>query len=67
MVFYDSIFQDVPDTGRSTGVYIVFYQGGPIDHCTNVPGPVYQSSSKSEYNEACTVEMDLAHFRMPNN
>ena len=23
---------------------IFFYQGGPIDHGTHVPGPVYQSS-----------------------
>ena len=33
------------DTVRSTGAYIIFYQGGPIDHSTNFPVPVYQSSS----------------------
>ena len=32
--------QDCPDTGRSTGAYFIFYQGGPIYHCTHVPGPV---------------------------
>ena len=32
--------QDCPYTGRSTGVYIIFYQGGPIGHVTHVTGPV---------------------------
>ena len=36
-----------------------FYQGVPIDHCTDVPGPVSQSSSESEYNAACTSGMSL--------
>ena len=45
MSFSCSIWQDCPDTGRSTGAYILFYQGGPIDHGTHVPGPVYQSSA----------------------
>ena len=29
-------------TDRSTGEWIIFYKGGPIDHDTNVPGPVAQ-------------------------
>ena len=40
--FYDSSWQDCPDTGRSTGAYIIFYQVGPIDHVTHVPVPVAQ-------------------------
>ena len=44
MGFYDSIWQDCPDTGISTGSYIIFYQGGTIDHGTYVPGPVALSS-----------------------
>ena len=51
-------------TGRITGAYIIFYQGGPIDHVTHVTGPVSQSSVESEYSAACTAEMALAHFRM---
>ena len=43
---------------------MIFYQGVPIDHGTHVPGPVSQSSAKSEYNESCNAEMALAHFRM---
>ena len=42
MDFYDSIWKDYPDTGRSTEAYIIFYQGGPIDHGTHAPGPVAQ-------------------------
>ena len=45
MDFYDSIWQDCPDTGRSTGAYIIFYQGGPTDHDTHVPWSVVQSSA----------------------
>ena len=64
MAFSDSSWQDFPDTGRSTGEYIIFYQGGPIDHGKHVPGSVAQSSAESEYNAACTTGMALAHFRM---
>ena len=53
MYFSDSSSQDCPDTGRSTGAYIIFYRGGPIDHGTHVPGPVAQSSAESAYNAAC--------------
>ena len=38
-----SIWQYCPDTFRSSGSYIIFYQGGKIDHGTHVPGPVAQS------------------------
>ena len=45
MDFSDYSWQDSPDTRRSTGSYIIFYQGGPIDHGTHVTGPVTQSSA----------------------
>ena len=45
----------------------MFYQVIPIDHYTHVPGLFDQSSSKSEYNEACTTGMDLEHSRMISN
>ena len=35
-----------PDTVLSIGEYIIFYQGGQIDHGTDVTGPVYQSSAE---------------------
>ena len=64
MDFSGSSSQDYPDTGIITGAYIIFYQGGPIDHGKHVPGPVAQYSAESEYNAACTAGMVLAQFRM---
>ena len=64
MSFSDSSWQDCTDTGRSTGAYIILYQGGPIDHGTHVPVPVAQSSAESEYNIACTAVIVLAHLRV---
>ena len=48
MDFSDSSWQDCPDTGISIGAYIIFNQGGTIDHGTHVPGPVAQPSSESD-------------------
>ena len=45
MDFSDYSWQDCPYTGRSTGAYIIFYQGGTIQHVTHVPGPVARSSA----------------------
>ena len=64
MAFSDYSWQYCPDTGRSTGAYIIFYQVGPIDHGTHVPGPVAQSSAEIDYNVACTAGMALANFIM---
>ena len=46
--FSDSSWQDCPDTVRITGAYIIFHQGGPIDHVTHVLVPVAQSIAESE-------------------
>ena len=64
MAFSDYSWQDCPDTGRSTGAYIIFYQGGPLDNGTHVPVPVAQSSAESEYNASCTAGMALANLIM---
>ena len=64
MDFSDYSWQDCPDTGRSTGAYITFDQGRPIDHGTYVPGTVAQSGAESEYNAAFTAGMALENFRM---
>ena len=47
MAFSGSSWKDYPDTGRSTGAYIIFYQDGTIDRVTYVPGPVAQSSAET--------------------
>ena len=64
MSFSDSSWKDCPDTGKSTGAYIIFYQVGKIDHVTHVTVSVSQSGAESEYNEACTLGMSLAHSIM---
>ena len=48
MVLSDYSWQDCLDNGISTGAYIVFYQGGPIDNFTYVPGPVDKYSAESD-------------------
>ena len=47
MDFSDSSWKYFPDTGRSTGAYIIFYQGGLIEHGTHVTGPVDKSMAGS--------------------
>ena len=64
MAFSDSSLQNFPYTGRSTVAYIIFYQVGPIDHSTHVPGPVAQLGAESEYNSACTTGIYLSYFRI---
>ena len=48
MDFSYSSWKYCPDTGRSTGAYIIFYQGRPIDHVKHVPVPVAKSSAERE-------------------
>ena len=48
MDFSDSSWKYFLDTGRITGAYIIFNQGGKIDHGIHVPGLVAQSSAESE-------------------
>ena len=64
MAFSGYSLQDCPDTGRSTGSYIIFYKGRPIYHVTHVPVPVAKSSAEIEYNATCTAVVDLAHSKM---
>ena len=64
MDFYCSSWQDFQDTGRSTGAYIFFIQGWPIEHVKHVLVPVPHSSAESEYNTVCATGMDLSYFRM---
>ena len=45
MVLSGSSWKYFPETGRSIGAYIIFDQGGPIEHDTHAPGPVAQSSA----------------------
>ena len=39
IVFLYSSWQHFQDNDRSAGAYMIFYQGGQIDHNTHVPVP----------------------------
>ena len=45
MALSDYSWDYCPETDRSTGSYIIFYQGVPIDHGKYVLGPLSQSSA----------------------
>ena len=64
---HDSSWQDCPDTGRSTGCYIHFMQGGPVDFSTFVPSPIAMSSAESETNAGANAGMVMQHLRMLRN
>ena len=65
--FCDSSWDDDYDTSRSTGGYLVFYQGGVVDHSSNMPIPVSMSSAEAEYNEACLDCMATGNMHMTLN
>ena len=44
--FSDSSYWYCQNAVRSKGAYILFYQGGPIEHGTHVTGPFSQSISE---------------------
>ncbi|MGH3054284.1 MAG: Ty1/Copia family ribonuclease HI, partial [Gaiellaceae bacterium] len=67
LAFSDSSWQDCPTSGRSTGSFLIYYQGGVVDHALFVPDPVALSSGKAEYNTACATSMAVAHLRMLTN
>jgi hypothetical protein len=62
--FSDSSWNDVQDTGRSTGCFIITYMGGIVNHSSNMPDPVALSSAEAEYNEGCIAMMAASHLRM---
>ena len=64
---HDSSWQDCPDTGRSTGSYLIFDQGGVVDFSTLVPSPVAMSSAEAECNAGAAAGMAMSHIRMLHN
>jgi Reverse transcriptase (RNA-dependent DNA polymerase) len=63
-VFADSSWQDCPDTGRSTGGYHIFMQGGIVDSAMTFPVPVALSSAEAEYNNLCAAAATTAAMGM---
>ena len=61
--FSDSSWQDCPDTGKSTGGYKIFCQGGLIEANSTMPVPVALSSAEAEYLSCCNLGAMLYHLR----
>ena len=55
---------DYLDTGRSTGVYDIMSQAGPVDYGLHVPVPVAMSSREAEYIAAAVACMRASHIHM---
>ena len=64
---HDSSWQDCPDTGRSTGAFLNFFQGGVVDFNSFVPTPVAMSSAEAENNAGAAACMSVSHLRMMMN
>ena len=64
---HDSSWQDCPDTGRSTGCYMNFVQGGLVDFSSFTPTPVAMSSAEAEINAGASACMSMSHLRMVHN
>jgi hypothetical protein len=66
--FCDSSWDDDYDisrsTGRSTGGFLVFYQGGIVNHSSNMPAPVVTISADAEFDKACMACMATSHMYM---
>jgi hypothetical protein len=67
VTFYDSSWQDCPDTSRSTGSYFVFVRGSLVDGASFVPTPIALSSAESEYNAGAHATTGSAHIRQIHN
>ena len=61
--FSDSSWQDCPDTGRSTGGFKIFVQGGLIEANSCLPIPVALSTAESEYMSCCNLGAMVCHLR----
>ena len=56
IAYSDSSWQDCPESGRSTGAYLIFMQGGVIDAASFMPDPVALSSAEAEYKHVVWQE-----------
>ena len=67
IAFADSSWQDCPDTGRSTGGYHIFMQGGIVDSAMTFAVPVSLSSAEAEYMNASSAAVAINALTMLYN
>jgi hypothetical protein len=63
IILADTSFQDCVDTLRSTGGYLIFFQGGVIDQNSSMPSIISASSCEAEYCNASLAAMAGAYCR----
>jgi hypothetical protein len=54
-------------SSRSTGGFLMFHQGGIVDHSSNMPQPAAMISAEAEYNEAFMACTTTSHMYMTLN
>ena len=57
MAFSDSSWRYFPDTGRSTGAYIIFYQGGQL-----TMAHIFQDQFLNQVQKASTIQNALQEW-----
>ena len=57
MALYDSSWKYCPDTGVSVGTYIIFYQGGTIDH-----SHMFQDQLLNQVQKVSTMQHAMQEF-----
>jgi hypothetical protein len=59
----DSSFDDCPDTHRSTGGYVIHWQGGVVEGASVMPPIISTSVGEAEYCTGAIACMAMAHHR----
>ncbi len=59
-----TVWNDCADTGKSTGGYLSFNQGGSTDYSSHLPVHVAMSSGEAEYISAAVACMRASPLRM---
>jgi hypothetical protein len=67
VVFSDASFRDCPDSGRSTGGYLIFMQGAVVDVSSSMPQLVAFSTCEAEYCTASLAVMAVTYVKSSTN
>jgi hypothetical protein len=67
VVFSDASFQDCPDSGRSTGGFLIFMQGGVVDATSTIPQLVAWSTCEAKYCMGALAAMAAFYTRKVYN
>jgi hypothetical protein len=63
-VFSVASWQDCPENGRSTVIYMIFHKGNLIKANSTMPMPIAMLTSEAKYMAACSASLATAHICM---